>query len=73
MAGVVSSSGKSHFGDDCEKARAVVRESLSFAEFCLDGVCRRQLAISMWLGARGAGMEFTNLSRGRATSRTRYG
>jgi hypothetical protein len=56
MAGAATSSGKSHFGDDCEKAGAVVRELLSFAEFCLDGVHRRQLAISMWLGARGAGM-----------------
>jgi hypothetical protein len=41
MARAVTSSGKSHFGDDCEKARAVVRELQSFGEFCLDGISRR--------------------------------
>jgi hypothetical protein len=56
MAEAVTGSEKSPFGDDREKPRAVVRELLSFTEFCLDGVCRRQLAISMWLGASGAGM-----------------
>jgi hypothetical protein len=47
---------KSHFSADCEKARAVVRELLSFGDFFLDGISRSQLAISMWLGARGASM-----------------
>jgi hypothetical protein len=47
--------GKSHLADNCEKARAEVQE-LSFGEFFLDGIGRRQLAISMRLGARGAGM-----------------
>jgi hypothetical protein len=56
MVEAVTGSENSPFGDDRVKARAVVRELMSFAELCLDGVCRRQLAISMWLGARGAGM-----------------
>ena len=56
MARVARPRRKLPFGDDCEKARAVALDMLSFAEFCLDGVCRCQLAISMWPGARGAGM-----------------
>jgi hypothetical protein len=41
MARVASPRRRSHFGNDCEKARALVRELQSFGEFCLDGISRR--------------------------------
>ena len=63
----------SHFSDSRQKNREAWGKSFSFAEFRFDGVGGCELPISMWLGAWGTGMQFTNFPDSRTTSGTRYG
>jgi hypothetical protein len=74
MAGAVTDRERmSHFRDGRQQSCGALPESLSFADLGFDGLGRRKSPISMWLGARGACMQFTNFFGRCATSRTRYG